>query len=116
MTELVEEVEEDEVDGSRSAELLEVLLERSVGRLGSGEVAGLQRLTELGEELRERILRGRILRGRGMMMVMMVAGDGARGLLLKVLLYSGVVLLSGGKIAGLEVLRELTHGGGKGAG
>lgn len=97
-------------------EVLELLLERSVGGLRGGEIAGLESLTELREELADGIL-GRILRRSGvMMMVQVVGGRRVHQLLLEILLDGGVVLLGGGKIAGLKVLGKLAHGRGERAG
>jgi len=86
--------------------LLELLLERRVGGLGDGEIAGLESLSELRKELAERIRVGRVLGIVDVVMVVAVAsgGGGARELLLKILLDGGVVLLGGGEIAGLEIL------------
>lgn len=87
---------------------MELLLERTVGSLRGGEIARLQDLRQVGEELVDGILQ-RILRRRGAVRMMMKVG--ARGgELLQVLTDGGVVLLSRGEIARGESLTELAEG------
>lgn len=98
--------------GSAQAELLEVLLERGVGLLGSAEIAGLQGLAKLIEERGDRVLAGRGLRrgvlADGMMVVMRVPGA-LLAELLDILLDVGQVGLRGRGIPGLQILGELRN-------
>ena len=81
-------------------------MQRGVGRLGGGKIAGLEGLAELREEAAEGILRVGGLGGLSVMMVVVMMLDGG-GLLLKVLLNGGVIRLGGGEIAGLKISGQL---------
>lgn len=74
-----------------------------------GKIAGLESLSELGEERVERSL-GRILRRLRVMMMVVMGSRDRGGLLLQVGPDVGVVLLRGGEIAGLKIGRELLEG------
>ena len=96
------------------AELLEILLERSVRLLGGSLVAGLEFLTELGDQLAD-LAWGAGARASTAVMMVMAFGAFARlctarrlrSLILKVLLNGRVVLLSGFRVSGLDVLGKL---------
>ncbi len=92
--------------------MLELLHEGAVGLLRGGEVAGLQGGAKLVKELADLTRSAAAV----MMMVMTLGGTGLalRGLILKILLDGGEVLLGGGKIAGLEIFRELAESLGDG--
>ena len=92
---------------------MEVLLERGVGLLGGGDVAGLEILSELAEECGDRILLAGGLAGLAAVMKMMVAVGAAesRAGLLQILLDCGEIRLSGGEIARFQMLRQLRDGG-----
>jgi hypothetical protein len=91
---------------------LEVLLERGIGLLGAGDIAGLEIPSQLAKESGNGVLLAGGLGGAGVVMMemrlayalLLLAG------LLDILLDGGDVGLRGGEIAGFEVLRKLGDG------
>jgi hypothetical protein len=83
--------------------LLQILLQRGVGLLRGGEISSLQGLAEGSQVLRDRT--AALLRGACCVVMMMVVMRLLCTLLLSAFLDRGEVLLRGGNIACLQVLR-----------
>ena len=95
-----------------TAELLEILLERRIGLLGSRQIPGLQGLSQDAKSLGDGVTllsRSRAGTLRASPMVMVVAVMGLAGALLNVLLNRGIGLLGRGKIPSLESLPQRTE-------
>ena len=95
---------------------MQLLLQRSVGLLSAGEVAGGEALADLVEILEQGILVACVCASASAAEMVVMVEVAAGEIVLKILLNGGEILLRGGRIAGLEIGAELVEGLHNGAG